>query len=145
MDKAAIFTELTRRNALRREAGLPLLDVRQEFDHGVAKARWEEYQVVCDAHAEGVFDRSLEADLPDRLRADGDGGISLVAVGGGAVVRHVLFAAATAPFRALALAPVCDRGRDLRRRGLDAAAAAEVGRAGAAVRSPAAAGPGAAR
>ena len=39
MDRAAIFTEITRRNALRREAGLPLLDVRQEFAHGVAVAR----------------------------------------------------------------------------------------------------------
>ena len=52
MDKAAIFTELTRRNALRREAGLPLLDLREEFDHEVAVARWDEYQAVCDAHAD---------------------------------------------------------------------------------------------
>ena len=52
LDKAAIFTEITRRNALRREAGLPLLDVRQEFEHAVAVARWDEYRAACDAHAD---------------------------------------------------------------------------------------------
>ena len=35
MDKAKIFTELTLRNAVRREAKLPLLDMRVEFDHAV--------------------------------------------------------------------------------------------------------------
>src|SRR5215212_404836 len=66
MDKAAIFTELTRRNALRREAGLPLLDLRREFDHEVALARWNEYQAVCDAHAD--LRAAIEAEVVEELR-----------------------------------------------------------------------------
>jgi len=55
---------------------------------------------------EAAFGQRQEADLVDRLRADGDGVLSLVAVDGGKVVGHVLFSEMTAPFRALALAPV---------------------------------------
>ncbi len=58
------------------------------------------------AVVEAAFGRSLEADLIDRLRADGDAAISLVADGGGEVVGHVLLSGMAAPFRALALAPV---------------------------------------
>src|ERR1700722_9129999 len=35
IDKAAIFTAFTRRNAIRRQAQLPLLDTRDEFDRAV--------------------------------------------------------------------------------------------------------------
>ena len=42
VDKAAIFAELTERNALRREAKLPLLDLRDEFEHAVSLALWDE-------------------------------------------------------------------------------------------------------
>ena len=35
VDKAGIFTDSTRRNALRREAKLPLLDIQAEFVHAV--------------------------------------------------------------------------------------------------------------
>jgi hypothetical protein len=42
ISEAAIFTELTRRNALRREAKLPLLDLRTEFEHAVSLALWKE-------------------------------------------------------------------------------------------------------
>jgi hypothetical protein len=42
VDKAAIFTELTRRNAVRRNAKLPLLDIHAEFDHAVSVALWNE-------------------------------------------------------------------------------------------------------
>ena len=42
VDKAAIFAELTRRNAVRRDAKLPLLDLRSEFDHAVSLALWKE-------------------------------------------------------------------------------------------------------
>ena len=66
MDKAAIFTAITRRNALRHEAGLPLLDVRQEFAHGVAVARWREYQAACDAHAD--LRAAIQAEVVDELR-----------------------------------------------------------------------------
>ena len=58
------------------------------------------------ALVEAAFGRPLEADLIDRLRADGDAAISLVADDGGEVVGHVLFSGMAAPFRALALAPV---------------------------------------
>lgn len=47
-----------------------------------------------------------EADLVDRLRADGDAVISLVAVVEDRVIGHVMFSKMTAPFRALGLAPV---------------------------------------
>jgi len=50
MDKAALFTEITRRNELRRQAQLPLLDVRAEFDHAVAQAAIDEYHAFCDQH-----------------------------------------------------------------------------------------------
>jgi putative acetyltransferase len=53
-----------------------------------------------------AFGRCEEADLVDRLRADGDAEISLVAVDGARIVGHVLLSPMTAPFRALALAPV---------------------------------------
>ena len=66
LDKAAIFTALTRRNTLRREAGLPLLDLRREFEHEVALARWNEYQAVCDAHAD--LRAAIEAEVVEELR-----------------------------------------------------------------------------
>jgi len=49
--KAAIFTELTRRNAVRRQAQLPLLDMRDEFDRAVEFTHW---QAVCEEHADRV-------------------------------------------------------------------------------------------
>ncbi|HEX2556628.1 MAG TPA: N-acetyltransferase [Microvirga sp.] len=53
-----------------------------------------------------AFGQAAEADLVDRLRRDGDGVISLVAVEDGAFVGHVLLSRMRAPFRALGLAPV---------------------------------------
>ena len=53
-----------------------------------------------------AFAQATEAGLVDRLRADGDSVISLVAVERGKVVGHVQFSRMTAPFKALALAPV---------------------------------------
>lgn len=58
------------------------------------------------AVVEAAFGQRQEADLVERLRAEGDAVISLVAVDGGKVVGYVLFSEMTAPFRALALAPV---------------------------------------
>src|SRR5262245_41244578 len=55
---------------------------------------------------EAAFARADEADLVERLRADGDSVLSLVAVGDDGIVGHVMFSRMTAPFRALALAPV---------------------------------------
>jgi putative acetyltransferase len=53
-----------------------------------------------------AFGRPDEADLVDRLRADGDSVISLVAAEGNDLLGHVLFSRMTAPFKALSLAPV---------------------------------------
>ena len=55
---------------------------------------------------ESAFGRTAEADLVDRLRADGDAVISLVAVDDDRVVGHVLFSKMVAQFPALGLAPV---------------------------------------
>jgi predicted N-acetyltransferase YhbS len=52
---------------------------------------------------EAAFPKPLEAELVDRLRADGDSAISLVAVDNGKVVGHVQFSNMSAPFRALGL------------------------------------------
>lgn len=64
-----------------------------------------------------AFGRDAEADLVDRLRADGDAAIALVAVADGAVAGHVLLSRMRAPFRALALAPV-SVAPDRQRRGI---------------------------
>jgi putative acetyltransferase len=56
-----------------------------------------------------AFCRFDEADLVDRIRADGDAVISFVAVDGRDIAGHVLFSRMTAPFRALGLAPVSVR------------------------------------
>jgi putative acetyltransferase len=76
-----------------------------------------------------AFDRPDEANLVDRLRADGDCVISLVALDEDALVGHALFSRMRAPFRALGLAPVSVRperqragiGARLIRAGLDRA------------------------
>jgi hypothetical protein len=52
MDKAAIFTDLTRRNALRKANGLPLLDLRTEYAHQMWLARRQEYCTACEEHAD---------------------------------------------------------------------------------------------
>ena len=53
-----------------------------------------------------AFPTPAEARLVDRLRADGDAEISLVAVDGDIAIGHVLFSRMTAPLRALGLGPV---------------------------------------
>jgi putative acetyltransferase len=53
-----------------------------------------------------AFGRDEEARLVDRLRAEGDAAISLVACEGERLVGHILFSPMRAPFRALGLAPV---------------------------------------
>jgi putative acetyltransferase len=53
-----------------------------------------------------AFGQPLEALLVDRLRADGDAVLSLVAVEDGELIGHVLLSRLTARFPALALAPV---------------------------------------
>jgi hypothetical protein len=63
IDKAAIFTELTRRNAVRRRAQLPLLDMRDELDRAVEFTRWK---AVWEEHADRVRSEVI-AELSKRL------------------------------------------------------------------------------
>jgi hypothetical protein len=51
MDRAAIFTTILRRNALRRANGLPAIDVQAEYTRQVAMASQRDYRAVCDEHA----------------------------------------------------------------------------------------------
>jgi len=87
-----------------------MIEVRLERD-GDRAAIWS---VVAAA-----FSSPDEADLVDRLRADGDVVYSLVGCDGDDIVGHVLFSRMTAPFRALGLAPVSTLATN-RRRGIAA-------------------------
>ena len=51
MDKAAIFSEITRRNALRKANSLPLMDVHAEYAHQVAVAAERDFRAIYDQHA----------------------------------------------------------------------------------------------
>jgi putative acetyltransferase len=68
--------------------------------------RPEEDAAAVRALLEAAFGGPLEAELVDRLRQDGDVVLGLVAEEAGRVVGHVLLSRMTAPFRALALAPL---------------------------------------
>ena len=68
MDRAAIFTEITKRNALRRKAQLPLLDVRAEMAHAVSLAALKEYREFCDQHRDKLeqFRTEVLAEMRER-------------------------------------------------------------------------------
>lgn len=61
VDRAAIFTSVLKRNALRREAHLPLLDVRVTYERELAQALWR-------AHANEHYE-AVRAEVVARLRA----------------------------------------------------------------------------
>jgi hypothetical protein len=67
VDKAEIFTELTLRNAVRREAKLPPLNVRIEFDHAVEVTAWRE---ACVKHADDIA-RVVALTLHNRSAVNG--------------------------------------------------------------------------
>lgn len=75
--------------------------------HGL-RIRDEEPKDAPAIHAlvTAAFGQTLEADLVDRLRSDGDSVLSLVAIDANAIVGHVMFSRMTAPFAAVGLAPV---------------------------------------
>ena len=82
-------------------------------------------EVVADADAIrqlhlASFPGPGEADLVERLRADGDAVLSLVAIDGHVLTGHVMFSQMAAPFPALGLGPVAVLP-DWRRRGIAAA------------------------
>jgi hypothetical protein len=62
MDKAAIFADLTRRNALRKANGLSPLDILAEYVRQVAVARQRDYRAASEEHAmerEGIRQQVL--------------------------------------------------------------------------------------
>ena len=65
-DRAQIFTELTKRNALRREAGLPLLNLREELEYQVTLDLWRAWVAVCEAH-DGLRNEIRERILAEYL------------------------------------------------------------------------------
>ncbi|HUE79983.1 MAG TPA: N-acetyltransferase [Sphingomicrobium sp.] len=67
-----------------------------------------------------AFAGPVEADLVERLRADGDTAIELIAEAGGRVAGHILFSPMQASFRALALAPLAV-APEMQRQGIGAA------------------------
>lgn len=60
-DRGAIFSDILRRQALRREAQLPLLNVRAEYERAVEQARWR-------AHVE-TYGEAIRAQVLAELRA----------------------------------------------------------------------------
>jgi hypothetical protein len=68
MDKAALFSAVLERNAFRRAALLPPLDVGLEFRRAVAGAAWQEYERRCSAEAEALARCRAEAVAECRKR-----------------------------------------------------------------------------
>src|ERR1022692_1235635 len=66
MDRAAIFTELTQRNALRREAKLPLLELRREMTLAVERAAHQAYTEECQTYDDER--RRIMEDVLSKLR-----------------------------------------------------------------------------
>jgi hypothetical protein len=68
--KAAIFTDLTKRNALRRAAGVPALNFKVEYAHALAVAEWQRYQDIC-ASNDALFRQIRTAVAEQLLREKG--------------------------------------------------------------------------
>lgn len=65
-DRAAIFTDLTKRNALRRAGGLPPLDIRAEYAYECALAAWKEWEEKVAA--QGTLYADMQAQVLTELR-----------------------------------------------------------------------------
>jgi len=72
MDQQAILDEIIKRNELRREAQLPLLDVEAEFDHACLVAAQAEYSVLWHRHAD-VHQRIKDEILEELRQVHGPG------------------------------------------------------------------------
>jgi hypothetical protein len=66
MDRAAIFTELTQRNALRRQAKLPLLDLHVEMTLAVEIEAHRAYTEQCQTYDDDR--QNIMADVLSELR-----------------------------------------------------------------------------
>ena len=67
MDRAVIFTELTKRNALRKAAKLPLLDLRAELALAVERGAYRDYAEQCEKYEDDR--RRITEDVLTELRA----------------------------------------------------------------------------
>lgn len=83
MDRSAIFHSITQRNALRKAARMPLLDVRREFDRLVALKALEEYYELREARYAADQKRILEAVVAEYRKDDpgwGRTGLGVLAI-----------------------------------------------------------------
>lgn len=121
-DKAAFAAHGTRMQTS--EWGQKSQDITRDFNRmdAIPYLRNEQPQDRPAIHAlnRAAFGGNDEADLVDRLRSDGDLDLSLVAAQGGTVLGHIALSPVSAPFPALALAPVAVHPA-LHRRGIGAA------------------------
>jgi len=56
IDRSAMLADIEQRNAVRRQAQLPLLDVSQEFRRAIEQAHWK---AVCEEHGDRVYSEVL--------------------------------------------------------------------------------------
>ncbi len=59
VDRAAIFEELCRRNEIRKETGMKLLDMKAEYDHAVHVAEAARRRSIYKPHVEEVWNEIL--------------------------------------------------------------------------------------
>ncbi len=76
VDRAAIFSNILQRNALRREAKLPLLNVRAVCDREVEHARWRAY---VEQHLDQTRSR-IAAEFEQRVGREPLSGGALMAI-----------------------------------------------------------------
>ena len=67
IEKAAVLSEIYRRNAVRNEAGLPLLDVRQDFKKACDVARLHEWNAFVASKHDDV--ERIKAEVLAEYRA----------------------------------------------------------------------------
>ena len=76
MDRSAIFHSITKRNALRNAAQMPLLDVRREFNRLVALRALDDYYEFREARHADDQKRILETVVAEYRKDDPDWGRS---------------------------------------------------------------------
>jgi hypothetical protein len=64
IDRAAIFLNLCARNQIRREARLPLLDIKAEYDHAVAVAEAARLRAIREP-----YESQVRAEILNHYRA----------------------------------------------------------------------------
>lgn len=68
-NKAALFTGIAKRNALRRASGLPLLNIRDEIERAQSVLDWKKFREIC-AQQKAVRDQ-IAARIKSELAANG--------------------------------------------------------------------------